>query len=503
MFEISEELAKQEGKPISEELQKQEGDHISNELTNQDGEQISKELSNQDGEQVSNELTNQDGEQISKELSNQDGEQISNELTNQDGVWTYNIFDVIDNCKRPLEDGEDPAARNVAKPLEFHEKEDTVKGMHDLSLTQIDHPDKSNHVGYHSESSSLISKLGRDLSINCLAHCSRSDYGAIAAVNKTFWSLIRSGELYRMRRCMGVIEHWVYFSCNPMEWEAFDPFRHRWMRLPRMPPTEIFMFSDKESLGVGTDLLVFGKEITSPIVFKYSLLANTWSLGISMNAPRCLFGSASSGEIAIVAGGCDPTGRILSSAELYNSTTSMWVSIPNMHMPRKMCSGAFIDGKFYVVSGIGIENPGMLTSGEVYDFEKNTWTVIPDMFPPRNGEVGGTTFVAGGAPPLIAVVKNELYAADYARHEVSRYDKTGNVWITLGRLPEGADSMNGWGLAFRGCGDMLVVIGGRRNSGGGVIELYAWVPSEGPLEWNLLAAKVSPNFVYNCAVMGC
>ncbi|XP_044476917.1 F-box/kelch-repeat protein At1g26930-like [Mangifera indica] len=472
---------------------------ISDKLAKQKGEQTSEEFPKQEAEQIKKELSNQEGEQISKELPNHEGDQISMDLTNQDSVSTSNSFDAIDDNKRPLEDGEHPATRKAAKPLEFHEKEETVKGMHDLSLTQIEEENKPNQ----SDSSSLIFELRRDMSVKCLAHCSRSDYGAIAAVNKTFRSLIRSGELYRVRRRMGIVEHWVYFSCNPMEWEAFDPFRHRWMRLPQMPPNECFTFSDKESLAVGTDLLVFGKEITSHIVYKYGFLANTWSVGINMNAPRCLFGSASLGEIAIVAGGCDSTGRILSSAELYNSETSTWESIPNMHKPRKMCSGAFIDSKFYVIGGIGIENPSMLTCAEVYDLEENTWTVIPNMFPPRNGEVEVATFAVGGAPPLIAVVKNELYAADYVRHEVSKYDKERNEWITLGRLPERADSINGWGIAFKGCGDMLVVIGGPTNSGGGMVEINAWVTGEGPPEWNLLATKPSSSFVYNCAVMGC
>jgi hypothetical protein len=107
------------------------------------------------------------------------------------------------------------------------------------------------------------------------------------------------------------------------------------------------------------------------------------------------------------------------------------------------------------------------------------------------------------APPLVAVVNNELYAADYADMEVKKYNKDTKLWITMGRLPERAASMNGWGLAFRACGNRLIVIGGPRSHGEGFIELNSWVPSEGPPQWNLLARKQSGNFVYNCAVMGC
>lgn len=303
---------------------------------------------------------------------------------------------------------------------------------------------------------------------------------------------------------MSIIEHWVYFSCNLPEWEAFDPNTRRWMRLPRMPSNECFICSDKESLAVGTELLVFGKEIMSPVIYRYSILMNAWSSGMEMNIPRCLFGSASLGEIAILAGGCDPRGNILSSAELYNSETGTWELLPNMNKARKMCSGVFIDGKFYVIGGIGVGNSKQLTCGEEFDLQTRKWREIPNMFPRRHGGTEATEVSAAAeAPPLVAVVNNVLYSADYAQQEVRRYDKDNNLWFTIGRLPDRIVSMNGWGLAFRACGNRLIVIGGPRALDGRVIEINACVPGEGVPEWNLLASRQSGSFVYNCAVMGC
>ncbi|XP_054809377.1 F-box/kelch-repeat protein At1g26930-like [Prosopis cineraria] len=357
-------------------------------------------------------------------------------------------------------------------------------------------------AGNSSASGSLFPRMNRDSSIACLSRCSRSDYGSLASLNRSFWNLIRSGELYTWRRLHGIIEHWIYFSCELLEWEAYDPIRQRWMHLPRMASNECFMCSDKESLAVGTELLVFGKEMTSHVIYRYSLLTNSWTSGKSMNAPRCLFGSASLGEVAILAGGCDSDGRILSSAELYNSETQTWDVLPSMNKPRKMCSGVFMDGKFYVIGGIGGPESKLLTCGEEYNLHTRTWTEIPSMSPGRSAR-GAEMPATAEAPPLVAVVNNELYAADYADMEVKKYDKVRKQWSVIGRLPERAVSVNGWGLAFRACGNRLIVIGGPRTHGEGFIELNAWVPSEGPPEWNLLARKRSGNFVYNCAVMGC
>ncbi|PKA60470.1 F-box/kelch-repeat protein SKIP11 [Apostasia shenzhenica] len=346
-----------------------------------------------------------------------------------------------------------------------------------------------------SESNNLISEIGRDNSISCIIRCSRSDYGALASVNRGFCSLIRSGEIFRLRRMNGMAEHWVYFSCNINEWVAYDPYRARWITLPGMPPNDSFMFSDKESLAVGTELLVFGREFFAHIVLRYSILTNSWSPGVGMNLPRCLFGSASFGEKAIIAGGSDAGGVVVSSAELYNSKTRTWTTLPSMHKPRKMCSGVFMDRKFYVIGGIS-NNSELLPCGEEFDPENGTWRLIPNMSLGLNG--------VDGAPPLVAVVDNELYAAHYACQEVRKYDKERNAWITLGRLPERPASVNGWGLAFRACGERLVVIGGPRALGGGVIELNSWIPNEGEApQWNIIARKQSGSFVYNCAVMSC
>ncbi|XP_052171840.1 F-box/kelch-repeat protein SKIP11-like [Diospyros lotus] len=422
----------------------------------------------------------------------------------QENSWTC-MNSWLENGKRPLEiDGVEEGARKSSKQSDARERVDSSLLLRDVSMSPADQSGNQRQAGDNSDSDPLIHGIGRDNSISCLIQCSRADYGSIASLNRSFRSLIRSGELYKMRRNNGVIEHWVYISCNLLEWEAFDPNRRRWMRLPMMHSNECFVFSDKESLAVGTELLVFGKDLMSNVLYKYSLLTNTWSSGMKMNAPRYLFGSASLGEIAIVAGGCDNQGNVLSSAQLYNSETGNWVTLPSMHKPRKMCSGVFMDGKFYVIGGVGGSDLKLLTCGEEYNLETGSWTEISNMSPVRSGTVGENEIPATSeAPPLVAVVDNELYAADHARMEVRKYDKERRVWVTVGRLPERAASMNGWGLAFRACGRQLICIGGPRSAGEGFIEVNSWVPSEGPPEWKLLDRKQSASFVYNCAVMGC
>lgn len=348
-------------------------------------------------------------------------------------------------------------------------------------------------------SDSLLPGLVDDVGLNCLARASRSDYASLACVNRKFNKLIKSGDLYGLRKQLGFVEHWVYLVCDPRGWEVYDMVRRKWITLPRMPCDQCFNHADKESLAVGSQLLVFGRELLELVIWKYSLIHHSWFKCEGMNRPRCLFASGSLRSIAIVAGGIDKNGNFLMSAELYDSGTGKWEMLSNMHTPRRLCSGFFMDGKFFVIGGMSSPTVS-LTCGEEYDLETRKWRKIENMYPHANR--------AAHAPPLVAVVKNQLYAVEHLTNMVKKYDKVNNTWHVLGRLPVRADSANGWGLAFKACGEELLVVGGQRGPEGEGIVVNAWNPDsgvkDGPLDWKVQGVKKNAGvFVYNCAVMGC
>ncbi|KAF6139712.1 hypothetical protein GIB67_006660 [Kingdonia uniflora] len=361
-----------------------------------------------------------------------------------------------------------------------------------------DYDDSGRHSRADS-SDSLLPGLHDDITLNCLAWVERSDYASLACLNTRFNSLTKSGYLYELRKKMGISEHWVYIVCDPRGWEAFNPLRRKWMSLPKIPCDECFNHADKESLTVGNELLVFGREYFDFAIWKYSLVNGNWVRCQGMNLPRCLFGSGSYGSIAIVAGGSDKNGTVLKSAELYNSESGTWEVLPNMHSPRKMCSGFFMDGKFYVIGGMSSPTSS-LTCGEEFNLQTKEWRKIEGMCPNVNK--------AAQAPPLVAVVDNQLYVVEHVTNMVKKYNKEKNSWELLGRLPLRADSSNGWGLAFKACGKQLLVVGGQRGPEGEGIVVSSWCPKSGvkngSLEWKVLDVKENSGvFVYNCAVMGC
>ncbi|KAL8259912.1 hypothetical protein R6Q59_027865 [Mikania micrantha] len=350
----------------------------------------------------------------------------------------------------------------------------------------------------YASNDSLLPGLYDDVALFCLAWACRLDYASLSCLNSRFNMLIKSGYLYEFRRQLGIIEHWVYMLCDPRGWEAFDPMSQKWMRLPKVPCDECFNYADKESLAVGSELLVFGRELFKFAIWKYSLINRNWVKCEGMSHPRCLFASGSFGSIAIVAGGSDQNGNILKSAELYDSLTGKWEILPNMHTPRRLCSGFFMDEKFYVIGGM-TNLKDSLTCGEEFDLKTQKWRKIDGMYPHVNKAVM--------APPLVAVVANQLYVVEYLTNMVKKYDKENNLWDVLGRLPVRADSSNGWGLAFRAYGDELLLVGGQRGPEGEAIVLNSWNPKSlvinGVLDWKTIGVKEHAGvFVYNCAVMG-
>jgi len=270
-----------------------------------------------------------------------------------------------------------------------------------------------------------------------------------------------------------------------------------------MPVDEKFMWSsNQQSLVVGTDLLVLGRWA---FLLIYSILTNSWiqTTGATNFFPCCQFGSTSVGQKVYLAGGAtDYCNGVLSTAVvMYDSEEKVWEPLPSMNRARKSCSAAFMDGKLYVIGGVG-SNREVLTCGEEYDFERRSWRVIDNM---AEGFMINTESHAPRAPPA-AVVNNELYAAyhSYTGNKVKKYDKRNNRWITLGKLPEGSPSCLVPGIGFKACGDKLIFAGGNDWAEcHDAVKLYSWVPNEQPPVWNLISRHPSGTDVFNFAVMSC
>ena len=95
-----------------------------------------------------------------------------------------------------------------------------------------------------------------------------------------------------------------------------------------------------------------------------------------------------------------------------------------MHRPRTLHAAAELDGRIYVVGGLGESGSSL----EVYDIEDDAWTELPAMPTPRAGlaavGAGGLLYAIGGHAPEYEHVAT-----------VERYDPASREWTRLANLP--------------------------------------------------------------------
>ncbi|KAL2532311.1 F-box/kelch-repeat protein [Abeliophyllum distichum] len=327
---------------------------------------------------------------------------------------------------------------------------------------------------------SHISSLSYELENLIFARFSRLEHWKLCFMNKRCLTLLKSGELKKIRKDIGFKEPSVFMlASGEGNWWEFDrEFRSR-KKLPVLPSDPCFASGDKETLCAGSHLLVSGREIDGLVIWRYELTENKWYKGPSMISPRCLFASATCGTSAYVAGGIGvvANSEIYDTVEKYNSDSGSWEPLPRMKKRRKLCSGCYMDNKFYVIGGRN--EVGELTCGEFFDETKNRWELIPDML--KDDPVQSSH-----SPPLLAVVNNELYSLESSSNQLKVYLKKTNTWKQLGRVPVRADCNRGWGVAFKSLGNELLVIGASSYScASNCMAIYSCCPDSdaSELQW--------------------
>ncbi|MQL76218.1 hypothetical protein Taro_008600, partial [Colocasia esculenta] len=346
-----------------------------------------------------------------------------------------------------------------------------------------------------------LPSVSDELALLILARLPRSVYPRLCLVNWRYHSLVRSDELYAIRREIGVREPSVFMlASGEPHWWSYDPRSGARRNLPILPSDVCFSSFDKETLCIGTHLLVSGKETGGSVIWRYELPLDRWFKGPPMISPRSLFASANCGKVACVAGGIGPKLEVLNTAEKYNPDNKTWDPLPRMKKRRKLCSGCYMDGRFYVIGGLNEEGKN-LTCGEYYDPDRSVWVLVPDM-------MKDAPSWSSRSPPLVAVVNNELYSLEASSNQLKVYLKKSNSWKDLGEAPVRADHSRGWGVAFKSLGDELLVIGTRADNYTGrgmTICTCSPDPDLDTLHWRVLDSdgRHWSSFIFNCSIMLC
>ncbi|CAN6824636.1 unnamed protein product [Brassica oleracea var. botrytis] len=341
-----------------------------------------------------------------------------------------------------------------------------------------------------------------ELQLEIFARVPCPEYWKLQFLNKQFSQLLKSSEIFRTRRELGLVKPYFFMlSSNDRRWTMFDEDFKSSQRLPKLSSDINFFSGDKETTCVGTQLIVIGKYKEGITVWRYELAMHKWFKGPEMITPRIMFGSASHGTNAFFAGGFKISKNgveVVSIVEKYNAETKTWASIHPMHRRRKLCSGCVLRGKFYVLGGQN-ENNENLTCAERYDEETDSWELIPNM-------LADMTLSIFQAPPRIAVVNGNLYLLETSLNELRVYNVNTNTWKKLGIIPVMVHLTKGWGVAFKSVKDNLMVIGASSNRPHsqkmGTYKCYP-SPDMEEIHWEELCGRGGSlkHFILNCCVM--
>ena len=169
-------------------------------------------------------------------------------------------------------------------------------------------------------------------------------------------------------------------------------------------------------LTVFTQSTRFPKKPCLAVLFVFSLLVSLavpvfagnsgiWATTGSLNTARAAHTATllPNGNV-LVAGGQDPSGAALASAELYNPTTGTWTVIGSMSTARKSHAATLLaSGEVLVVGGLGNSNPQApcLASAELYNPSTGEWRPTGSMTSTRFSQgstllQNGHVLVAGG-----------------------------------------------------------------------------------------------------------
>lgn len=307
------------------------------------------------------------------------------------------------------------------------------------------------------ENEVVIPGLPRPLAYKCLARVPRESHFCAISVCKAWRKAFVSGEVYRLRKELGVVEPWIYLAFSPgrglraagrscRTWlEAYDPGINLWHSLgpvPGLPERHTlkgfaFVALAHKLYAVGGRLtrddhgINMQEEVIRKEVLAFDCTTREWSQCASMSIPRVNFAcTVCSGRI-YVAGGRSTPGQEkgVSSAEVYIPEENYWVPLPGMSTGRYKCVGVTSEEKIHVVGGFaGPEESDKLI--QPFNIDRS----CVDVFHPPSGQ---WTLLKGmwqlDVPPnQIVTLEGRLYSSGDAlntwKGRIEVYDTALNMW---------------------------------------------------------------------------
>ena len=195
--------------------------------------------------------------------------------------------------------------------------------------------------------------------------------------------------------------------------EMYDPVTDTWTQKADMPIRKKTMTCvvDGKIYAIGGWLTTNEKPHLATVEV-YDPATDTWSTAESMNGARCSAAiGVVNGEIYAIGGLGSPPIQdqeqpdlYLSSVEVFNPKTNQWQEGTEMSAPKALHTASVIDGKIYVIGGYFKKDREFkkLSTIEIYDPTTDLWIQEPDMPVGKWGHktevIDGQIYIFGGGP---------------------------------------------------------------------------------------------------------
>ncbi|WCJ20553.1 Galactose oxidase/kelch repeat superfamily protein [Euphorbia peplus] len=267
--------------------------------------------------------------------------------------------------------------------------------------------------------STSLSSLPDDLLLECLTRVPSSSLPSLSAVCRRWSHLLRSPSFLSLRRLHGLI-HPTVFAFSTSDHSSLSAvslrFTNRRIAIHTVSKIDTHISIDDIS---HSRLAAIGPHIyiitPNGLVFCYDTWTLTLTLRSSITFPRKKFAAAVvSGKIYVAGGGS----RAAAAMEEYDPETDSWSVIAQCSRKRFGCTGAGVDGVFYVIGGLKITTTGdahvYASSMDLYDVEARVWLRS------RTLPGGGCVVAACSAAGFVYILASHAVELSFWRFDARR-----------------------------------------------------------------------------------
>ncbi|KAH9305861.1 hypothetical protein KI387_010265 [Taxus chinensis] len=236
------------------------------------------------------------------------------------------------------------------------------------------------------ESCYLFPQLPEELEgRECLLRVPYEWHDNLRAVNKRWKEVVNSPQFYQDRKRLAILEPYICLVQDSNQVNVYHPSQNRCRSLPLPPIHDEFGVHPyrSECISVNYNLIFMGGSVwinrnnlperhLVAMVVMYNFSRKQWLRGADMPIARTHFACSVSPEgLVYIAGGESFEIMAEREATVYHTEEDRREILPVMKQGERRCSGAFLEGKFFVITH---------EAEQIFDVKTRKWTFLDDLW---------------------------------------------------------------------------------------------------------------------------